>query len=147
MKKGAKFRFEANEYSAFETLKNCLASQPILAVYSPKLETELHCDASSNGFGAILIQRQVDNTLKPVFYFSKCTTNTETTYHSFELECLAVVYAIKRFHVYLAGIRFKIFTDCDSFRLTLSKQNINPRISRWALFLQSYDYTIEHRPG
>lgn len=147
LKKGAKFRFEANEYSAFETLKNCLASQPILAVYSPKLETELHCDASSNGFGAILIQRQVDNTLKPVFYFSKCTTNTETTYHSFELECLAVVYAIKRFHVYLAGIRFKIFTDCDSFRLTLSKQNINPRISRWALFLQSYDYTIEHRPG
>lgn len=82
-----------------------------------------------------------------MFYFSKCTTKAEASYHSFELECLAVVYAIQRFHIYLAGIKFKILTDCDSFRLTLSKQNVNPRISRWALFLQSYDYTIEHRPG
>ena len=111
-------------------MKNCLVSPPILAIYSPKLETELHCDASSSGFGAILIQRQTDNTLKPVFYFSKSTTKTEAAYHSFELECLAIVYAIQRFHIYLAGIRFKVFTDCDSFRLTLSKQNINPRISR-----------------
>lgn len=147
LKKDAKFQFEEKEYIAFETLKNCLASRPILAIYSPKLETELHCDASSSGFGAILMQRQIDNALKPVFYFSKRTTNTEASYHSFELECLAVIYAIKRFHIYLAGIRFKIFTDCDSFRLTLSKQNVNPRVSRWALFLQSYDYSIEYRPG
>lgn len=148
LKKGVKFRFEANEYTAFEILKNHLASQPILAIYSPKLETELHCDASASGFGAILMQRQIDNVFKPVFYFSKRTTNAEANYHSFELECLAVVYAIMRYHIYnLIGIRFKILTDCDSFRLTLSKQNVNPRISRWALFLQSYDYSIEHRPG
>lgn len=147
LKKNATFRFETSEYNAFETLKNCLASQPLLAIYSPKLETELHCDASASGFGAILMQRQKDGIFKPVFYFSKRTTDTEARYHSFELECLAVVYAIERFHIYLAGIRFKILTDCDSFRLTLNKQNVNLRISRWALFLQSYDYTIEHRSG
>lgn len=60
---------------------------------------------------------------------------------------LAVVYAIKRFHVYLSGIPFKVITDCDRFRLTLSKQNVTPRISRWAMFLQNYDYEIEHRSG
>jgi len=113
LKKSTKFRFETNEYAAFETLRNCLVSQSILAIYFPKLETELHCDASSSGFGAILMQRQTDNMLKPVFYFSKRTTSTEKNYHSFELECLAVVYAIKRFHVYLAGNRFKILTDCE----------------------------------
>jgi hypothetical protein len=37
-------------------------------------------------------------------------------------------------------------TNCDSFRLTLSKQEINPRNSRWALFLQNYDFNIVHRP-
>ena len=36
-------------------------------------------------------------------------------------------------------------TDCDSFRLTLNKKDINPRISRWALFLQNYDFEIFHR--
>lgn len=36
---------------------------------------------------------------------------------------------------------------CDSFRLTLNKKDIHPRISRWALELQSYDYEVVHRAG
>lgn len=71
----------------------------------------------------------------------------ESKYHSFELECLAVIYAIKRFHIYLADIPFKIITDCDSFRLTLRKQTVNPCIYRWALFLEQYTYEMAHRPG
>lgn len=63
------------------------------------------------------------------------------------MECLAAVEAIKRFHIYLSGKPFKLLTDCDSFRLTLSKQSINPRIARWAMFLQSYDFQIEHGPN
>ena len=139
------FNFGPKENEAFESLKSRLSSQPILAIYSPTLETELHCDASTTGFGAILLQRQTNGIFQPVFYFSHRTTPAESKYHSFELECLAAVYAIKRFHVYLSGIKFKIVTDCDSFRLTLSKQTVNPRISRWAMFLQNYDYEIVHK--
>lgn len=40
-----------------------------------------------------------------------------------------------------------MISDCDSFRLTLSKQNSHPRIARWAMFFQNYDFTIQHRPG
>lgn len=147
VRKNAKFEFGAKQHSAFEILKEHLASKPILAIYSPTAETELHCDASTSGFGAILLQKQEDGLFKPIFYFSQRTTPAEAKYHSFELECLAVVNAIKRFHVYLGGIKFKIITDCDSFRLTLSKQQVNPRIARWAMFLQDYDYEIFHRPG
>lgn len=145
IKKNVEFKFESDELESFEKLKTCLASFPVLAVYSPKLDTQLHCDASACGYGAILLQKQLTGKFNPVFYYSKRTTPTEAKYHSFELECLAVVYAIKRFHIYLFGIPFKIVTDCDSFRLTLSKSNINPRISRWAMLLQNYQYEIEHR--
>lgn len=145
LKKNVVFKFGKDEFEAFEKLKQYLSSCPILSIYSPDLETELHCDASSHGFGAILLQKQRDGIFKPVSYFSHRTSPTESNYHSFELETLSAIYAIKRFHVYLLGIPFKIVTDCDSFRLTLSKQTINPRISRWAMFLQNYDYTIEHR--
>lgn len=147
VRKGAQFKFGTAEYEAFETLKTHLSSKPILAIYSPKAETELHCDASASGFGAILLQKQDNSAFRPISYFSQRTTPAESKYHSFELECPAVVKAIKRFHVYLSGMHFKIVTDCDSFRLTLSKQNINPRISRWAMFLQDYDYEIQHRSG
>lgn len=129
----------------FETLKRHLSSKPVLAIYSPQSETELHCDASASEYGGILLQKQTDNTWRPISFWSQRTTPAESRYHSFELECLAVVYALKRFHVYLAGRRFKVMTD--SFRLTLNKKDVNPRISRWALFLQNYDYEIIHRPG
>ncbi|XP_076385702.1 uncharacterized protein LOC143264091 [Megachile rotundata] len=145
LRENSKFCFGTEELQAFETLKERLASEPVLAIYAPNLETELHCDASANGYGAILSQKQSDDIFKPVFYFSKRTSVPESKYHSFELECLAVVYAIKRFHIYLYGIPFTIVTDCDSFRLTLSKQSVNPRIYRWALFLENYEYKIVHR--
>ncbi|CAH1713532.1 unnamed protein product [Aphis gossypii] len=147
VKKDKHFVFGDNEQNVFKFLCTTLTESPVLAIYSPDADTELHCDASASGFGAILLQKQTDNVLKPIFYFSQRTSPSESKFHSFELECLAVVYAIKRFHVYLAGITFKVMTDCDSFRLTLSKQEINPRISRWALFLQNYDFSIFHRPN
>jgi len=83
--------------------------------------------------------------LKPVSYFSHRTIGAKSKYHSFELECLAAIYAIKRFHIYLFGRPFKLVTDCDSFRLTLNKHIVNPRIARWAIFLQRYDFQIEYR--
>lgn len=147
IKKNAVFHFNELEFQAFETLKSKLASPPILAVYSPELETELHTDASSLGFGAVLLQKQTDGKFRPVSYYSKRTTPAEGNYHSFELECLGAINAIKRFHVYLAGKKFKLITDCDSFRLTLARKDINPRIARWALFLQNYDFEIVHRPA
>ena len=117
VKKNAKFEFGEAELTAFEALKARLASRPILAIYSPAAETELHCDASATGFGAILLQRQADDTFKPISYYSQRTSATESRYHSFELECLAVVNAIKRYRVYLHGLKFKVITDCDSFLL------------------------------
>jgi len=54
VKKNAIFQFGPEENRVFELLKE-MSSQPILAIYSPKLLTELHCDASASGFGAILL--------------------------------------------------------------------------------------------
>lgn len=146
-KKDRKFSFGQTELEAFELLKMKLTESPVLALYDPGDETELHCDASSSGFGAVLLQRKSDNKFHPVFYFSKATTEAECRYHSFELETLAIVNALQRFRIYLQGKRFKIVTDCNALTMTLNKKELNPRISRWALELQNYDYVLEHRSG
>lgn len=142
-----KYEITDERKEAFETLKQRLSSSPILAIYNPNRETELHCDASAIGFGSILLQKQDDGVFHPVAYFSKRTTDAETRYHSFELETLAIIYSLRRFRAYLEGIKFKIMTDYNSLAMTLGKRNINSRIARWALELENYNYTIVHRPG
>lgn len=89
---------------------------PILAIYNPSRETELHTDASSHGFGAVLMQRQADSRFHPTAFYSRPTTDAESRYHSFELETLAIVYALRRFDPYLKGIPFKIITDDDALK-------------------------------
>lgn len=46
--------------------------------------------------------------MHPVFYYSKRNLEVESRHHSYELECLALVHGLKRFHIYLNGIKFKV---------------------------------------
>lgn len=85
--------------------------------------------------------------MHPVYYMSKKTTPTESKYSSYDLEVLVVVIALKKFRVYLLGIQFEIITDCSAFQQTMNKKDIVPRIIRWALMLEEFNYTIKHRAG
>lgn len=129
----------------FELLKKELTSPPVLHIYNPVVETKLHTDTSSHGFGAILLQKQKTDNLAPIAYYSKATSEIENKYHSYELETLAIVKAIERFHVYLRGIHFRIVTDCNSLVMAMKKININPKIARWSLALQNYKFELVHR--
>jgi len=124
-----------------------LTSKPVLRVYDPKAETELHTDACSLGLAAILLQKQTGGLWGPVAYYSQTTNQAETRYHSFELEMLAIVRAVERFHLYLYGLNFTIVTDCNALVYAVNKANLNPRIARWTLTLQNYSFKITHRPG
>lgn len=140
------FRIDDEYRSAFETLRDKLTQPPVLIVYNPERETELHCDASSKGYGACMLQKK-DGVFHPVAFFSKKTTPEESRYHSFELETLAIIKALRHFYVYLQGIRFTIVTDCSSLTLTLAKKQVNCRIARWAMELENFDFAIVHRAG
>lgn len=58
---------------------------------------------------------------------------------------LAVIYALRRFRVYLEGYPFKIINDCNSLTLIKKKQVLNSRITRWALELEKYNFITLHR--
>lgn len=90
----------------------CLTSKPLLVVYVPELSTELHTVASSLGYVAALIQKH-NNQSNVVGYFGKQTTEHEAKYHSYELEPLTVVQALKHFRIYLLDIRFTLVTDLN----------------------------------
>lgn len=134
-----------------ETIRMNLVSQlteyPVLNIFDPELPTELHTDASSLGLGAALMQRDLNNIVHPVAYYSRRTTECESRYHSYDLETLAIVEATQYFRTYLYGIKFTIYTDCNSVRATALKKELHPRVARWWIKLQDFDFEIEYRPG
>lgn len=148
LRTGVKFEFCDREIEAFNELKAALVSKPVLKIYNPRAETELHTDASQLGFGMILLQKDPnDNKFHPVYYASMKTTPAEEKRTSYELEVLAIVKALEKFRVYLLNIPFTIVTDCQAFTMTMSKKNLCVKVARWALFLAEFQYVIVHRPG
>lgn len=129
-----------------KTIINCLTTEPVLKIFDPNLPIELHTDASSEGYGAVLIQK-VNHLPHVVAYFSHRTTDAESRYHSYELETLAVVKAVEHFRHYLYGRKFTVFTDCSSLKASHSKKDLTPRVHRWWAILQSYDFDIVYKEG
>ncbi|GFX76214.1 transposon Tf2-9 polyprotein [Trichonephila clavipes] len=148
LRKDTPFNFDVKQKASFDELKRLLCQKPVLVRYRQNCETEIHTDASIDGLAAVLLQRfPDDNSLHPIYYMSRKTSETERKYTSYELEVLAIIEALKKFKVYILGMPFKIITDCNAFTKTMSKKDLNTRIARWALNLQDYDYTILHRSG
>jgi len=149
LKQGAVFQISIEQEAAVNQLKKCLTEAPVLQIYNQEASvTELHTDASMWGYGAVLLQMSDHDTqLHPVCFMSRKTTEAQQKYHSYELEVLAIVEAVKKFRVYLLGLHFRIITDCAAFTRTLGKKDLATRVARWALLLSEYDYSIEHRAG
>lgn len=72
--KGCQWVWESMQQQAFRQVKKALVSTPILALFDVSLETMLSADASSNGLGAILLQRQRSGNLKPVAHLSESSS-------------------------------------------------------------------------
>ncbi|XP_017484587.1 PREDICTED: uncharacterized protein LOC108373235, partial [Rhagoletis zephyria] len=122
-KKSIKFSMGIEEEGAVNHLKKLLTENPVLSIYNQSYETEVHTDASIDGFGAVLLQKSpVDSQLHPVYFMSKKTTEAQRKYTSYELEILAVIEALTKFRVYVLGVHFKLVTDCNAFTKTLEKQ-------------------------
>jgi hypothetical protein len=146
-KKDIKFQWGSEQEHVRQDLVKSLTSEPILAIFDPNLATELHTDASSVGYGAVLLQTHSGGNKRVVAYYSKVTQGAESRYHSYELETLAVVKALQHFRHYLIGVEFKIVTDCNALKATERKKDLLPRVARWWIYLQDYNFTIEYRKG
>jgi len=123
-----------------------LINEPVLVIFDPQHPIELHTDASSYGYGAMLMHR-INGSPHVIEYFSKTTSPAESRYHSYELETLAVVESVTQFRHYLVGRTFVVYTDCNSLKSSRTKIDLTPRVHRWWAYLQSFDFKIEYREG
>ena len=129
-----KVRWEGEQEQAFNALKAALTQAPILRMPDFDKPFIVQCDASEKGIGAILLQEYPDGKF-PVMCASKKLLPRECRYSTIERECLAIVYAIKKFYNFLYGREFYVETDHQPLAYIQRRKVENSRVMRWALFL------------
>ena len=134
-KKHAKWKWTTEHQDAFDKLKDALTSSEVLAFYNPNAETKLIVDASGVGLGAILCQKQDDDSFRPVSYASRALDYVQQTYSQTECEALSVFYLCQKFRQYIYDMDIEIVTDHKPL-LSLFSVNASPppRIQKWFVY-------------
>nr|GEU61176.1 putative reverse transcriptase domain-containing protein [Tanacetum cinerariifolium] len=88
--KNKKYIWEKDQESAFRLLKHKLYEAPILALPKGNDDFVVYCDASLQGLGAVLMQKE-----KVIAYASRQLKPNEENYITYEFELGAVVFALK----------------------------------------------------
>jgi len=95
---------------AFQDLKQCLMSAPILQCPDFGSPFKLYTDACDYGVGAVLAQDKAEGETV-VAYASRILKPSEIKYAVLQKEALGIVWALKHFYPYLYGRHFVIVTD------------------------------------
>ena len=133
---------------ALQTLIDHITNPPILAYPDFKEKFFLHTDASGDGLGAILYQRQ-EGKVRAIAYASRSLQKAEKKYHSTKLEFLALRWAItEQFRDYLLSVdHFDVFTDNNPLLYTMQSSRLNANGQRWVSELSEFRFDIHYRPG
>ena len=149
LRKDAPFVWQEAEVEAFESLKRALTEAPVLTQPDFAKPFKLYTDASRVGLGVILAQHQEDGQEKVILYLSRQLKPEEQNYAATELECLAIVWALKKLHAYLDGSKLELITDHSALQWLYDFKGSNNRILKWSLEVQPYrdNMKIVHRKG
>ena len=89
------------EEQTFQQSKYMLNSSNLLIHYDPEKPMVIACDASPYGLGAVLSHIMPDKSERPIMFTSRTLTNAERNYSQIEKEVLAIIFAIKKFSIFM----------------------------------------------
>ena len=134
-----------DQEAAFSRLKTALLKAPV--VHQPDMDKAFHVstDTSQHGVGAVLYQ-VVNGEKKYVLFTSKVLKKGQRNYSVTKREeLLAIVYTLKRWEPFLAGMKFSVETDHKALSFL---HNMKSHMVRdWARYLSTFNFTVSHIPG
>jgi hypothetical protein len=135
----------------FEDFKKALLKS--VALYYPDYDMEwiLRVDASTIGVAAALFMRKPSPDPKspepilPIAFASKKFSVQATKWSTIEQEAYACYFGVNHFDYYLRCKPFILETDHNNL-LWMEASSV-PKIVRWRVYLQSFQFLIRHIPG
>ena len=147
-KKHSKVQWTDRCQESFDSLKQICSESPVLAYADYSKPFALHTDASTTGLGAVLYQKQEDGKERVIAYASRTLNKAERNYDAHKLEFLALKWAVTdRFHEYLYGATFEVFTDNNPLTYILSTAKLDAMGHRWVASLGPYNFKLNYKPG
>ncbi|KAL6456587.1 hypothetical protein MHYP_G00351310 [Metynnis hypsauchen] len=147
--KNVPFQWTSQCQDAFTYLKHVLSNPPVVAFPDFSLPFFLYTDASCSAIGAVLAQKH-SNHENVVAYASHVLTKAERRWSTYDRELWAIVWAVRHFRHYLYKQPFVIITDHKplvGLRKIPIDNDRTGRRARWALELDSFEWTVLYREG
>ena len=142
------FVWGKEQQKSFDKIKQKLITSPVLIYPDFNKPFRLYTDASNIALGAVLQQKSDDDKEHPVAFLSRTLNKLEQKYHSTELECLAVKWAVEKLSHYLKGRKFTIISDYKNLKWWFNNfKDDKSRRARWRIFMQQYDFDVEYKKG
>ncbi|MBS0647573.1 MAG: DDE-type integrase/transposase/recombinase, partial [Verrucomicrobia bacterium] len=138
------FSWTEVEMAAFQALQERIAHVPALEFINYDEQIYLRTDASDTAVGGVLFQ-EYGGTVHVIQFMSKAFGGSEKNWSTIEKEAYALYYCILHCSHYLSGHHFTLQTDHRNL-VYLHRAEV-PKLIRWRLRLQEYDFTVEHIPG
>ena len=138
----ARWLWTVKEQVAFEHVKECLCTAPVLAHPDWGKPFEVISDASLLGTGAVLLQEG-----RPVAFTSKKFDETESWYITTEQEHLGVIRALQEWRCYLEGSESTLITDHNSLIWLQTQPMLSRKQARWMELMSRFHYKWEYWPG
>ena len=108
----------------------------------------LKTDASKEGLGAVLSQKQDNGCYHPITSGSHSLMPSKKNYHSSKLEFLTLKWSItEHFKEYLVYALFVVHTDNNPLTYILTTPNLDAMGHRWVGTLASFEFTLEYQKG
>ena len=149
MKNDAPWVWTDRQEQAFITLREKISSPPILAMPNVNKKFKIYTDASGTTLAWILAQDGDDGMEHTIAVGSKALRGAQLKYAISELECMAMVEAL-RANRHLLSNEHKHDIYVDHIALTYIrglKFATNPRLYRMALFLDSFNFDVKFKKG
>ena len=157
-KKQGKIEWNKQAQIAFEQIKFLVANAPIL--HNPTLDGKfmIKTDASMTGIGAVLFQKQYNNTTRKdewviIDMYNKMMPQDYRKSHSTVHEAYGVVQAFQHWQNYLMKREFLVYTDNRPVARVFSQdfnglnQITQTQLVRLRVALSPFTFVIKHVPG